>query len=263
MEKTRSADGTEIAFERSGTGPALILVGGALTDRAAQRPLAEALSDRLSVLNFDRRGRGDSGDRGPVDSAREVEDIAAMINVAGGGASVYGHSSGAGLALLAGAAGIGVERLILHEPPYTPDGAEAQAEGAREYARELNAILADGGPEEAVGTFMSMTGTPDEVQAAIRRDPSWQRYVSMGGSLAWDSAAMRDAEGGTVPHDLVEKLSMPTLVIEGTETFPFMIEVGKALAAELPEGTLAMLEGQHHEPKPELFASVVADFVTA
>ncbi|HTU15426.1 MAG TPA: alpha/beta hydrolase [Solirubrobacterales bacterium] len=263
MDRITSADGTEIACEVSGDGPALILVGGALTDRAAQRPLAEELSDRLSVINFDRRGRGDSGANGPVDPAREVEDIAALIEAVGGTASVYGHSSGAGLALRAGAAGIGIERLILHEPPYTPDGETAQMDGAKAFNRDLTAILAEGRHADAVGAFMSVTGTPEEIQEALRRDPSWDGYVAMAGSLAWDSAAMGDADGGTVPHELVAKVSMPTLILEGTETFPFMIEVGRALAAELPDATLAMLEGQHHEPAPELFASDVVEFVRA
>jgi len=263
MKKITSADGTEIAYEQSGEGPALILVGGALTDRVAQKPLAEALADRLSIINFDRRGRGDSGDKGPIDSEREIEDIAALIETAGGAASVYGHSSGASLALRVGAAGLGIERLILHEPPFAPDGATEQMEGAKAYAEVLGAIVAEGRPADAVDAFMSATGTPDEIQEQLRRDPTWDRYVSMGGSLAWDSAAMGDADGSVIPHDLVAKVPAPTLVLEGTETFPFMIEVGRTLVDELPDGTLTMLDGQHHEPAPETFASVVADFVRA
>lgn len=260
METVTSADGTKIAYEKTGEGPPLILTAGALTDRAAQRPLAEAIGNRCTVFNFDRRGRGDSENQGPVVPEREIEDIAALIEVAGGSASLYGHSSGAALAFRAGAA-LDVENLILHEPPFSPDDQPEDWPDSPAYARQLTALLADGKDEEAVVLFMSGVGMPDEMLEGMKQDPYWPTYVAMGPSLAWDSAAMGDAEGGRIPHELVPKLTMPTVLLEGSKTFPFMIEVGTALARELPDGHLEMLEGQDHEADPAVTAGAIERFL--
>src|SRR3712207_1174069 len=124
METVTSSDGTIIAFDRLGDGPPVIAVCGAMCDRALMRPTAEELAKRFTVFNYDRRGRGDSGDSQPYAAEREIEDLAALIAEAGGSASVYGHSSGAGLALHAAAADVPIARLVLHEPPYAPDTEE-------------------------------------------------------------------------------------------------------------------------------------------
>ena len=140
MNHVTSSDGTRIAFERFGEGSPVILVGGATCDRAMTRPLAEELAERFAVINYDRRGRGDSGDTQPYAVKREIEDIGALIAEAGGKASVYGHSSGAGLALHAAAHGLPITGLALHEPPYAPDG-EEERRISREYGENLKAIL--------------------------------------------------------------------------------------------------------------------------
>jgi pimeloyl-ACP methyl ester carboxylesterase len=130
METTTSADGSTIAFDRLGQGPAVVLLPGATCTRGATAPLAQALAEHLTVLNVDRRGRGDSDDRSgapPWELAREVEDVAAVVAAAGGTASVYGHSSGAALAMHAAAAGIGVERLVMHDAPFALPGGEDRA----------------------------------------------------------------------------------------------------------------------------------------
>src|SRR5215203_7086866 len=124
MDKVTSSDGTSIAFERLGDGPPVIVVCGAMCDRALMRPTAEELAKYFTVFNYDRRGRGDSGDTAPYAVEREIEDIAALIDEAGGSAFVYGHSSGAGLALHAAAHGLPIARLVLHEPPFVPDSEE-------------------------------------------------------------------------------------------------------------------------------------------
>src|SRR5919199_3454838 len=116
MDKVRSEDGTAIAFERGGEGPPIILVLGAFNDRATGAPLAAALQDRFSVVTYDRRGRGDSGDTPPYAVEREVEDLEAVIAAAGGSAHVYGTSSGAVLALEAASQGAAIESLALYEP---------------------------------------------------------------------------------------------------------------------------------------------------
>lgn len=258
METVTSADGTTIAYEKTGSGPALILCSGALTDRKWMRPLAEELSDNFTVFNFDRRGRGDSGDS-RVDPQREVEDVAALIEATGGHAFVYGHSSGAGLAFYAAAAGLAIDRLILHEPPFHKDDGEESA-GTREYSEKLTAILADGdGAEEAVEFFIS--ALDEEAMEGMKGTPEWESYVGMGRSLAWDSAGMRDAEGGTIPYADLDKLTMPTMMLEGTESFDFMTVVGREMAEKLPKGTLKMLEGADHEPSPGLIAPAVLEFL--
>ena len=127
-EFVTSSDGTAIAYTRSGTGPAIVIVSGMLNDRRKLQGLAQALSMDFTVFHFDRRGRGESADCGTYSIAREIDDIAALIEAAGGSATVYGHSSGAGLAAHAASTGLPIESLVLHEPPYGPDDAESRAE---------------------------------------------------------------------------------------------------------------------------------------
>src|ERR687895_661787 len=143
MDKVTSSDGIQIAFDRLGDGPPVIVVGGAMCDRALTGSTAEELAKHFTVLNYDRRGRGDSGDTGPYAVEREIEDIGALVAEAGGTASVYGHSSGAGLALHASAHGLPIDKLVLHEPPYTPDDDE-ERRTSREYGERLKALLAEG-----------------------------------------------------------------------------------------------------------------------
>ena len=136
----RSADGTPIAYKTFGQGPALVAVCGATCDRALMRPTAQALGEHFTTLNYDRRGRGDSGDILPYAIEREIEDLAALIDRAGGSAHLYGHSSGAGLVLHAVTAGLPVDRFVLHDPPYSPDDAAAQEE-ARRFGTPLRDLL--------------------------------------------------------------------------------------------------------------------------
>src|SRR5919206_1419225 len=124
FQEIASPDGTTIAYDRLGDGPPVILVCGALCDRALMRPTAEELAKHFTVFNYDRRGRGDSGDTAPYAVEREIEDLGALIAEAGGRASVYGHSSDAGLVLHAAAHGLPIAKVALHDPPYSPNGDE-------------------------------------------------------------------------------------------------------------------------------------------
>src|SRR5918912_2042625 len=133
MGKATSRDGTAIAFDGLGDGPPVILVCGAMCDRALMRPTAEELAKHCTVFNYDRRGRGDSGDTSPYTVEREIEDIGALIAEAGGTASVYAHSSGAGLVLHATAHGLPIAKIVLHDPPYALDGDEGARRSSREY----------------------------------------------------------------------------------------------------------------------------------
>lgn len=265
MERVKSRDGTSIAFDRLGEGEPVIIVAGALSDRSTTRPLAEALAKQFTVFNFDRRRRGETGDESeghPTSPAREVEDIAAMIEVAGGSAAVYGHSSGAALAFHAGVSGLDITKLVLHEAPFAPDELDDDWDDPREYARELEALLAEGKEEEATEAFMRAVGMPEEVMSSLKGTPDWKQWTVLGSSLAWDSAAMGDAQGGKVPHELVSRITMPTLVLIGDRTFDFMIDIGRILADTLPQGQFMLVKGADHEAGPELIGPPVAAFLT-
>src|SRR5687767_15602179 len=160
MNRLTSSDRTTIAFDLLGDGPPVILVCGGSTDRTANAGEAELLAEHFAVFNYDRRGRGDSGDTAPYAIEREIEDIDALIAEAGGTASVYAHSSGAGLALHAAAAGLPILRLVLHEPPYTPDGAEEERRIAREIGERHRVLLAENRRGDAVELVMTTTGMP-------------------------------------------------------------------------------------------------------
>ncbi len=257
-----SADGTLIASERFGSGPAVIVVGGATCDRAMTRPLAEELGRHFTVINYDRRGRGDSGDTQPYAIEREVEDIGALIAEAGGIASVTGHSSGAGLALHAAARGLPITRLVLHEPPYAPDTEEERGI-SREYGEKLKAILAEGRYDDAVALFMTTVGMPQEMVEGMRDEPWWAGMEKIAPTLAYDSEIMGDiSRGGTVPTDLVGAVTIPTLVLCGGASPEWMIEVGSQISDGLPNGRLRVLDGQEHVVPPEVLAPVLVEFLT-
>src|SRR5918993_5603294 len=195
METVTSSDGTPIAFERLGDGPPLIVVCGALCDRALMRPTAEELAKRFTVCNYDRRGRGDSRDTAPYAIEREIEDIGALVVEAGGTASVYGHSSGAGLVLHAAAHGLPLAKIVLHDPPYAPDGDEEARRSSREYGENLKAILAEDRRGDAVELFMTTVGMPQEMVEGIRHSPAWAGLEAMAPTLAYDSEVMGTSAG--------------------------------------------------------------------
>src|SRR5918994_6479515 len=186
MEMVPSADGTPIAFDRLGDGPPVIVVGGRLCDRALTRPTAQELAKRFAVFNYDRRGRGDSGDTPPYAVEREIEDLRALIAEAGGKASVYAHSSGAGLALHAAAHGLPIARLVSHEPPYEPDEEEARRT-SREYAEDLETILSEDRRGDAVELVVTGMGMPPEAVEGMRRTPRGGELEAMAPTLAYDS----------------------------------------------------------------------------
>jgi pimeloyl-ACP methyl ester carboxylesterase len=262
MKKVTSADGTAIGFDESGNGPPVILVGGATCDRAMTRPLAEQLAQRFTVLNFDRRGRGDSGDTAPYAIERELEDLGALIAAAGGTASVYGHSSGAGLALHAAAQGLPIDKLVLHDPPYNPED-EEQKRVAREYAERLRAALAEDRRGDALALFFALVGMPQEMIDGLRQSPRWAELEALAPTLAYDSEVMGDrSSGGAVPRDLLPRVAPDALVLVGEQSPAFMIDVGRHIADAMPHGRLRVLAGEEHVVAPELLAPVLADFLS-
>ncbi len=255
-----SADGTTITYDRLGDGPPLIIVPGAMCTRGITAPVAALLAERCTVFNVDRRARGDSDDQSgaPYATEREIEDLAALIDAAGGHAALYGHSSGAAVALRATAAGLPVDRLIIHDAPYQLDPDDAE----RTYHETLQQVLADGDPGAAVVAFFTRVGMPAEVIDGMKSGPGWSSMAGAGYSLAYDSAAMGDPAGGGVPHDLLSRVAVPTLVLAGGATYPFMIDSAKALHAGIEGSTYAELPGAGHDATAEQIAPPVLEFLT-
>jgi pimeloyl-ACP methyl ester carboxylesterase len=260
MPSVTSADGTVIAYERTGSGPALVLVDGALCHRAAgpMRPLAALLRERFTVHAYDRRGRGGSSDTAPYAVAREVEDLQALIGEAGGEACVYGISSGAALALAAAAADSSITRMALYEPPFV---AEAE-DGVRikEYTERLGALLDAGRDGDAVALFMTHVGVPAQAVAGIRAQPGWAALEAIAPTLAYDDQVLGD---GSVPRDLAGAITVPALVLAGADSPQSLQGAAKATADALPAAGHRTLEGQTHDVSPDALAPVLAAFFAA
>lgn len=263
MATTTSADGTRIGYDDLGDGPPVIVLPGATCTRGVTLPLAEALSAHCRVINVDRRGRGESDDKSehpPYLVEREVEDIAALIDAAGGSASLYGHSSGAALALHAAASGLAVDKLVMHDAPYNLPGSE---QSGTDWHARLHALLADDRPGDAMAEFMSMVGVPEHLVQGMQQSPAWAAMTEVAPTLAYDSAAMGDEHGGIIPTFLLAQVTAPTLVVVGGADHGFMIDVAQQLIAALPKGTLEHLVGAGHDVAGDVVAAHIAPFLTA
>ena len=183
-----------------------------------------------------------------------------MLADAGGTASVYGHSSGAGLVLHAAARGLPIDRLVLHEPPYGLGG-EEELRDAREYARRLRAVLAEGRNGDAVELFMTTVGMPPELVRQQRAEPWWPRLEALAPSLAYDSAVMGDVDGGAIPAGLLGAAAMPATVLGGGASPEWMLEAGRRMAAAMPRGRFQVLEGQDHNVDPSVLAPVLTELL--
>lgn len=255
-----SRDGTQIAYDVQGTGPALIMVGGALSGRRGGHDLAQRLAPHFTVYTYDRRGRGDSDAVSIYEVAREINDIEALIDHAGGSAHVYGASSGASLALQAAARlGGKVTKLALYEAPFSD--AEGAADEWRRFTAEINALLALGRHEDAIHRFMAFAGVPDEVVARMKVSPAWAGMQAMAPTLAYDLAVL--GEDRAVPVDVAAKVGVPTLVMDGSESLgpmPFMRATADTLAKALPKATRRTVDGQAHAVSAEAMAPILVEF---
>jgi pimeloyl-ACP methyl ester carboxylesterase len=262
VQHVRSADGTSIAYDRTGDGPPTILVGGALSDRAAAAPVAELLAGRFTVVAYDRRGRGDSGDTQPYAVEREVEDLAALIAVAGGSAFVSGHSSGAVLALEA-ARTLGPEEipmLAVFEPPFIVE--DSRPPMPADAVERLEELVAAGRREEAVEYFfVNGPGMPREALPQMRASPAWPAFEALAHTLAYDVRVLGDAMGGSpVPLGRWAAVEVPTLVLDGGASDPWQRSATQALARVLPRSVHRSLRGQTHAVDPEVLAPVLRAF---
>jgi pimeloyl-ACP methyl ester carboxylesterase len=257
-----SRDGTPIGYDVTGEGPALILVDGALTVHSSgSGELATLLAPHFTVYGFDRRGRGASGDTLPYAVDREIDDIEALIDHAGGSAFLYGHSSGGPLAMRAAIRlGSKVSKLAMYEPPYNNDPG-AQESWSR-YLRQLKVALAEGRRGDAVALFLRFVGTPAEQVDGMRRAPFWPGMEAVAPTLAYDHAAIL-GEPWSVPAELAARVPVPTLVMSGDAGLPFMPGAARVLSKAIPQGELRMLAGQTHDVKPGVLAPVLVEFFTA
>ena len=261
MNKVTSNDGTQIAYDKRGAGPAVILVDGALCYRSfgPMPGLAELLSPHFTVYNYDRRGRGESGDTQPYSVAREVEDIEALINEAGGEAFVFGTSSGGALALEAAIQlGSKIKKLAMYEPPY--NSSEDVRPAWREYRQDLAKLLAAGRKGDAAALFMKSVGTPEEQIEGMRHAPIWPMFEAVAPALAYDAAVL--GEDRSVPSKRAARVSVPTLVLNGT-VIPFMVTTAKEIANYIPRAEQRTLEGQPHDVNLEVLAPVLIEFFNA
>jgi pimeloyl-ACP methyl ester carboxylesterase len=253
MEKVRSADGTIIAREQSGAGPALVLVSGAFSDRTSTEAAADVFGDRFTVHRYDRRGRGDSGDTAPYAVQREIEDLAAIIDAAGGQAFVFGHSSGAALALEAAAAGVPARSVAAYEPPYTP-GPTA------EFADELADLAASGRESEAAERFLALTGLPPPVLEQMKSGPYWAGMLQFARTLPYD---VRLCNGGSVPADRLAGITVPVLALAGADSADWAGAAASAICSAVPDSRSRVLAGQSHNAAPEVLAPVLEEFFLA
>jgi pimeloyl-ACP methyl ester carboxylesterase len=263
MNRVTSKDGTPIAFDRQGSGPAVILVGGAFVDRSENASLATELAERFTVYNYDRRGRGDSGDTLPYAVERELEDIEALIAEAGGSAHLYGISSGGALALEAAAAGIAIDKLAVYEVPYNmaDDGPQRQ----REYVEQLETFLAEGRRGDGAELFMRLAGASEEMIAGAKDSPVWPGLEAIAPTLAYDAACMGN---GQPPTARLGRITRPTLVATGggsPDSFvggggDFFGKAADAIAASIPRAERQTIEGQTHMVDPKVLAPVLERF---
>ena len=255
METVTSKDGTTIGFDRLGDGPPVVLVCGGSVSRMADVPLANELSKDFTVFNYDRRGRGDSGDTPPYAIEREVEDIEAVMEAAGGSAHLWGSSSGAALALIAAEQGAPVDRLALWEPPFIPEGIpKPPSDQVEQYER----MVAEGRRGDAVEYFMSkVVGLPAEMVAGARSQPWWGPTEALAHTLAYDARIMADYD---VPVERAGNVKVPTLVVAGGADMPFMRDTAQALADALPDGEVRLLDGQGHDVDMTVLAPVLKEF---
>jgi pimeloyl-ACP methyl ester carboxylesterase len=256
LQHVTSKDGTRIAVDIAGSGPAVVLVSGGSVDRGSNAGLAAALQDRFTTYNYDRRGRGDSGDTAPYAVEREIEDIEAVIALAGGHAHLYGSSSGAGLALEAAAAGAAVDRLVLWEPPYSVDPAGRPPADSVE---QLDRMVAEGRRGDAAAFFMTdMVRLPAEFVGFARTQPWWAAQEALAHTLAYDARVMGDY---SVPTAAAARVGVPALILTGGASFDLFRPTAEALVAAMPNARTAVLDGQEHNVDPAVLGPAMATFL--
>jgi pimeloyl-ACP methyl ester carboxylesterase len=259
VNEVTSKDGTSIAYDRAGGGPPVVLVCGGSVDRMSNAPLAQLLSERFTTFNYDRRGRGDSGDTLPYAVDREIEDIQAVVDDAGGSAFLYGSSSGAVLALHATAKLPSIRKVALWEPPYFTEELKDQRPPL-DSAATYRKFVEEDRRGDAVEFFMAeVVHMPAEFVAQAKQAPWWASQEALAHTLAYDA----DIMGDYLIPERFSSVETPAIVIDGSASFPFLHSSADALAELLPNGQRATLEGQEHNIDPAALAPVLDRFFNA
>lgn len=255
-EWATSSDGTRIAFSRDGAGPVLILVDGAMCyrDFGPAKPFTDALRDSFTVVSYDRRGRGESGDSSTYSVQLELDDLRAVADAVGGSPCVLGFSSGAGLAYRAAAAGQPMRGLAGYEAPWVG------RRGNRDYLADLDRLAAEGRGGRMVDYFMTkMIGAPFFMPAMFRlMRATWSKLSAVGPTIRYDARVM----GGDfeIPVEELATITVPTLVVWGSKAAPEMAAANTRVADTIPGSERRVLEGQTHDVQPAALAPVVRDF---
>lgn len=271
MPHVTSADGTRIGYDRlsddrpGDNGPVLVLVGGGLDDGTENVSLGQHLADRFTVVNYRRRGRGDSGDTQPYAVHREVEDLAAVIDAHGGRAHLFGASTGGALALEAATAGLPVDRIAVHEVPYQV-GDEMVA-AWRAYTADLATALEADDRDEALRLFMRLAGSSDDDIAGAQAAPVWAALRELAPTLGYDAACLGD---GPPPAARLAAVTQPVLLTTGASTdaamaglpTDFFGAAADATSALLADGRRTTIEVSGHVADPTLLGPVLASFYT-
>ena len=266
MNTVRSADGTSIAFTKAGQGPPLILVDGALCSRSfgPMPKLAAQLTPHFTVYTYDRRGRGASGDTPPYAVGLEVDDLEALVELAGAGETVFVHgtSSGAALALEAAKRIPAIGKLAVYEPPFVVDGTRPPMPA--DYLPRLSRLVASERRSNAVKMFMQFVGTPAIFTAVLPLTPVWPKLKAVAPTLPYDITIIQDHQRGTpfTPAEWAD-VKIPTLVAAGGKSPAWMTNGTRALADDLPAARYQTLPGQNHMVKPQAIAPVLTEFFPA
>jgi pimeloyl-ACP methyl ester carboxylesterase len=260
MQSVTSKDGTIITYDRLGAGEPVVLISGGSVDKSSNAGLAELLAAHFTVYNYDRRGRGASGDTLPYSVEREVEDIEAVIDAAGGSAYLYGSSSGAALALEAARLLPGqVKKLALWEPPYSPDADSRRP--PLDAAQTFHDLVAAGKRGEAAEYFMAqVVGMPADFVGFARSQPWWAAQEALAHTLEYDAIIMGDY---LIPAERAASVKTPTIVIAGGADFGFMPKTAQILAGVMPHAQAHILEGQPHNVDPAVLAPAMTAFFSA
>jgi pimeloyl-ACP methyl ester carboxylesterase len=256
-----SKDGTSIAYDREGRGPALILIVGALCSRALgpSVKLAPLLAGQFTVFSYDRRGRGESGDSAPYRVEREIEDLEALIAEAGGSALVFGHSSGAVLGLKAAAQGLPIRKLAIYEAPLVVDRTRPSMQD--DWAQIRN-HLTQGRRGEALRVFLKTVGLPAFVVAIMRLFPVWSKLERVAHTLAYDGAITEGFQTGEpLSASVWSNVTIPVLAIAGGKSPVWMQNGMRALASTLSNAEHCTLDGQTHDVSAKVLEPVLEEFL--
>jgi pimeloyl-ACP methyl ester carboxylesterase len=262
MQHVTSKDGTTLVYDRIGAGPAVVIVGGVVGDRSQQAGLAQLLAEHFTVYNFDRRGHGESGDTPPYTVEREVEDIAAILDAAGGSAFVYGTSGCAALSLEAAARGLSpkMKKLAVWEPPYILEGSRPPV--PQDYKEQLAQLLREGRKGDMIELFLTKAvGMPAEFVAPMRQSPFWAAQEAFAPTLVYDAILMSNGDF-SMPKERIAKATVETLVIDGGTT-PWLSHTAQVVAETLPHAHRHTIAGQPHNVADEAMAPVLREYFQA